>query len=177
MRVGIKPIGTNAKIDIKGWETAWEDLIAGEAREVWEYFEQSLSGFHSHNPTITQRYTATINASGNVEVIVGILTPTEDNTIYSYVNWGTRPRVIHAALANRPMVFKAVYWPATARGTLRGGQWAKTGPWQVTWEVHHPGIKARRFDEFIQIAMQGSILYASRRMLLARRGKFWKKNG
>jgi hypothetical protein len=73
------------------------------------------------------------------------------------------------------MVFRAKYFPATARGTLSGGKWAKVGPWTVAFFINHPGTQGRRFDEFIQTAMTGSIASASRRMLRDQRGKTWRK--
>ena len=175
MRIGFVPVGVGAKINIPGWKKAWEGLIRDEAQEVWEYFEQSLSGFHNHRPLIQQKFSATVNAKGDVEVIVGILRSTPDNRVYSHVNWGTSARVIRIAAGGRPMIFKTKYFPATSRGTLSGGQWSKVGPWTVAFFINHPGTQGRRFDEFIQTAMEGSISHAARNMISKRRGKTWSK--
>ena len=98
----IESINFDAQVNIKGWQTAWEDLIAGEAAEAWDYFEQSLSGFKRHSPSISQKGSATVGGNGNIEVVVGVLDPSPDNNIYSYVNWGTRPRIFPGSRAIAP---------------------------------------------------------------------------
>jgi len=175
MKIAVEAFGANASVNIKGWKAALEGLVSGEAGEVWEYFEQSLSGFNHHSPTITQKFTATVNSEGNVEVIVGILRSSPDNRIYSHVNWGTSRRLIRVASGGGPMIFRAKYMSATSRGRLQGGNWAKVGPWTVAFFINHPGTQARRFDEFIHTAMRGSIVHAAKTMLNKQRGNTWRK--
>jgi hypothetical protein len=173
MRMKAEPIGADYKVNVSGWENAIRGLMTDQVSEARDYFEQSISGFHNHSVSITQRGTASIGGNGSIEIIVGVLDNTPDNAVYSYVNWGTSPRVITAV--NDVMIFRANYMPATARGTLRSGKWTKTGPWLYKYEVNHPGIKARRFDEFIQEAMRGSMTHGAKQMLSSQKGKMWRR--
>ena len=164
----IEVIGADAKVDTRGWEVAFEDFTQAMADDLWDYFEQSLSGFKRHRPTITQK-----GSVKDYDITIGILDSSPDNNIYSYVNWGTSPRVL-VAHNPRGMRFRVSYAPATARGTLRGGTWTKTGPWTVRYTIHHPGTQARRFDDFIFMAMQGSVKGEAPKITRSMRGKFWR---
>lgn len=161
-------IGADAKVNVQGWENAFQDFMESMSRDLWDYFEQSLSGFKRHNPTITQKGRVSL-----YDITVGILQSSPDNNIYSYVNWGTSPRIL---VAHNPdgMRFRVAYAPATARGTLRGGTWTKTGPWTVRYTIPHPGIDARRFDDFIHMVMLGSVKAESKEITRTMRGKFWR---
>jgi len=174
MRIKITPIGNKASLNTKAWEDAWRDLTLSTADYVDDLFKQSFQGFHNHSPSTSRRQSG---AGASKEVVVGVLEGTPDNTIYSYVNWGTRPRIIQARNPDGGLVlrFRARYAPATARGRLGGGQWVKSGPWQVKFEVRHPGISARRFDEVIQMLAKEYIEKESGKTLRSLRGKSWRK--
>lgn len=174
VRLAIEPIGAGAKIDLAGWEQAWQDLVVATAEKAEDYFKQSFQGFNAHNPTVTRRPAQRTQKDTNV--IVGVLNETPDNAVYSWVNFGTKPRVIRAKNPQGGLVlrFRARYSPATRKGSLSGGQWRKTGPWRVEYAVHHPGIKARRFDELIQMLTQLYMDEEAKRMLRSQRGKTWE---
>lgn len=174
VRLAIETIGGGAQVNLAGWEQAWQDLVVASAQKAEEYFKQSFQGFHAHSPTVSRRQVRRTQRDTSMEV--GVLDATEDNAIYSYVNWGTAPRIITAKNPQGGLVlrFRARYTPATHRGTLSGGQWTKTGPWRVEFQVHHPGIKARRFDEVIQMLTQLYMDEEAGKMLRRQRGKTWK---
>jgi len=174
MKIKIEPVGDKASLNIKTWEDAWRGLTLSTADYVDELFRQSFQGFNNHSPSTSRRQSG---SGASTEVVVGVLEGTPDNTIYSYVNWGVRPRIIQARNPQGGLVlrFRARYSPATARGRLGGGQWVKSGPWQVTFEVHHPGVQARRFDEVIQMLAKEFVEKESGKMLRSLRGKSWRK--
>lgn len=175
VRLAIEPVGNNSSINLAGWEQAWEDMVVATAEKVEDYFKQSFQGFHAHSPSVSRRPAK--RSQRDTTVIVGVLDATPDNAIYSFVNWGTAARIIRARNPQGGLVlrFRARYTPATHRGTLSGGQWVKSGPWRVEFFVHHPGIKARRFDEVIQLLAQLYMDQEARNMLRSQRGKTWKK--
>jgi len=173
MKIGIAVIGTKKKVNTKGFLDVFSDFIENQAKETEKLFVQSTSGFKRHRPTVEQRGTATVNGRGDIEIITGVLRSTPDNTIYAYVNWGTKARVL-TAHNPRGMQFQLYYSPATRHGSLSGGTWTKTGPWQVRYTINHPGTGARRFDEFIHKAISDNFDTEARKVILKQRGKFWR---
>lgn len=172
MNVGYEVIGKGAKINKKGWEKAWTDFMSDAGDKTKDYFEQSFRGFHRHSPTATKR--GPTSSGGDIEVVAGVLQSSASNDIYSYVNWGTGSRLIVPRVASR-LRFRAQYLPATRRGSLSGGKWKKTGPWRVELSVIHTGIKARRFDEFIQMLMREWMKREGSKVQRTMRGKTWRK--
>ncbi len=163
MEVTLEPINIHRKINIPGYESGFRELLRHEGRAIHRYFEQTTGGFKTHRIWISQEAPAGRGAGGDMNIVVGVIEDMADNRIYSYVNWGTGPRIIRARVANL-MVFMRNYSPATRPGSLQTGYKSRNLPWARRSQVFH-SAQARRFDKVIQHIMQGSIEGEGRRAM------------
>ena len=92
-------------------------------------------------PTGTWRHKAAMRN----EVDGDTATAGTDDTIYGYVNDGTRPHVIVAKNAKRLAFGPST--PKTSVGSLSAGSGSRGGVTTFKRSVQHPGTAARQFDE------------------------------
>lgn len=76
-----------------------------------------------------------------------------DDPIYNMVNNGVAPHIIRPVRA-KVLRFQLGYRAKSAPGSLEAGSGGANGPVIYTRIVHHPGIKARHFDQVIQRTWQ-----------------------
>jgi len=160
----------DAKINSTGYKEGFRQLVQSEGREIYKYFQQPVSVFRNHYIIISQQGPVKIR-NGDMDIVVGVIENIADNKIFTYVNWGTGPRIIRVRFA-KLLTFMRNYSPATRPGSLKGGYYTRSLPWARRTEVQH-SARARRFDKVIQHAMQGSIQYASRKKLSKLAKKTW----
>ena len=170
MELILEPYNTHRKINKVAYKEGLRELLQSEARDIYRYFEQTTGAFHNHTIVVTQKGPVAMKG-GDMEVVVGVLENVSDNKIYSFVNWGTGPRIIRVRVA-KLMVFMRNYRPATRPGSLQTGAYERGEPWVRRKQVMHMA-EARRFDKVIQYIMQGSIEGESRRKLARLAKKTW----
>lgn len=173
VRIDFKPHNTHKKIGLKRWDQGFRNFLRGQTSEIFKYFEQVAHGFVNHSVDLTQKR-GVRKSGGNLEVVVGALESTPGNKIFSYVNWGTGPRIIYKR--NYPfLVFRPGYKRSTKPGSLSvSPPWEKVGSRIYLQAVNHPGIEARRFDKLIQVLMQGHINHEGRRAVRALAKQTWR---
>ncbi len=71
-----------------------------------------------------------------------------DDTIYGYVNDGTRPHMIYPRRARR-LAFASGYRAKTRPGSISSSSGGSSGGTVFARAVHHPGTKARSFTKAI----------------------------
>ena len=77
--------------------------------------------------------------------------PTGPNKdLWIWTSGGTKPHVIVPKAAGYPLRFRTGYKPRTGRGYRYRGPGKSVGPWVFTYEVKHPGTKAREFEKHIK---------------------------
>lgn len=96
----------------------------------------------SHQPSVSAK--VTFHGGSDVELEVTI-----DDKIYAWVSEGTRPHVIRPKGPGYPLRFQSGYKAKTTPGSLTPSGGGKFGPEVRAFEVHHPGIKPRKF---VQVA-------------------------
>jgi hypothetical protein len=170
IKILLEPINTHRKINKHGYREGFRELLQGEGREIFRYFEVTARGFRHHRIYITQDGPTAVRG-GDMSVAAGVLEDIADNKIYAYVNWGTGPRIIRVRVA-KLLVFMRNYSPATRPGSLQTGYYSRDLPWVRRKQVFH-STEARRFDKVIQHVMQGSIKGESRRKLAKLAKKTW----
>jgi hypothetical protein len=171
MRIEIEPINTDRRINVPGWEAGFRDFLDKEGREIYKYFDEVSKAFTNHEVVITQKRIK--KSGGDLETIVGVLDPGDGNKIFSYVNWGTAPRMIYPVNA-KMLVFRPRYRRATHPGSIViTPPWVKEGPFVRLGSVFNPGIEERRFDMLIQFLMQGDVEYQARRSVKNVAKKMW----
>lgn len=72
-----------------------------------------------------------------------------DDTIYGYVDKGTKPHIIRPRLA-KALRFNTVFRAKTIPNQLRSRAGASSPPVAYAQVVHHPGTEARNFTEQVQ---------------------------
>ena len=148
--IRIVPHNTHKRIGLQKWDRGFRNFLKEEAEVIAGQFTTVARGF---NHSVTIKKGVPRKKSGNIDVIVGVLEKTPGNTIFSYVNWGTKPRMIYPR-SRRFLIFKPGYKPSTRRGTLTvHPPWQKVGSYLFLNVVDHPGIADRRFDKVIQYVM------------------------
>jgi len=76
------------------------------------------------------------------------VTVSTGDDIYRFVNDGTKPHEIRAKNA-RVLSFRGGYTAKTSPGVIGSGGGGASGSMMHAKSVHHPGTKARNFDEAI----------------------------
>ena len=172
-RFDLKPVNTHKRVGLKRWDQGFREYLKGEAREVFKYFEVVGRGFVNHKIDITQKRGVRKN-KGDLEVVVGVLEGTASNRIFSYVNWGTGPRIIYPR--NYPsLFFRPGYRRATRPGSLQTTPpWKKVGSVIYLQSVNHPGIQERRFDKLIQFLVQADAEQKGRKAMAQLAKKTWR---
>jgi hypothetical protein len=173
MYIGLQPLNTHRRIGIQRWDKGFRDFLKQESREIFKYFEQVARGWAHHSIDISQKR-GVRKSGGDLEVVVGVLEPTPGNKIFSYVNWGTGPRMIYPR--EKPfLIFKPGYKRATRPGSLQtSAPWQKVGSAIFLRAVSHPGIEPRRFDKLIQTLMRGEFTHEGRKAVAALAKRTWK---
>lgn len=88
-----------------------------------------------------------------------------DDTIYGFVNDGTRPHVI-VGKPGKGLAFGAGGFRAKTRvGAIRSNKGSKGSPTIVRPKVNHPGTEARKFDEAIAEKWQKQLPIAMQRAI------------
>lgn len=72
-----------------------------------------------------------------------------DDTIYAYVNEGTKPHEIRPKRPGGRLLFTTPFRAKTVPGQIRSNQGSKGTTPVVAQVVHHPGTTARDFDKAI----------------------------
>jgi len=75
--------------------------------------------------------------------VIGIFT---DDQRWKWIGEGTSPYIIRPKKA-KALAFRSGYTPATAPNRFIARQAGRSGAFVLTKEVHHPGIKPRKFNE------------------------------
>ena len=172
VKILIEPINTKAQPNIKLWEDGFRDLLRTEGREIWEYFEQVTRAFMNHSVELSQ--TSVRRSGGDLSNVTGVLDGGADNAVFSYVNWGTMPRMIYPVNYNM-LIFRPNYKRATHPGSLSvTPPWVKDGDYVRFFSVSHPGIEPRRFDELIQYLAQADMNNQARKDVARLAKRMWK---
>jgi hypothetical protein len=87
---------------------------------------------------------ADVREDGSFDVMVGT-----DDTIYGYVDQGTRAHTIVPKGPGYPLRFQRGYRAKTVAGVIGSKGGGKFGAETRAWSVRHPGTKARRFTQMI----------------------------
>jgi len=103
---------------------------------------ESTTATWDHKPKFS--VTTTISGDDSPAVLVGT-----DDEIYGYVSGGTSAHIIRPKRA-RALRFQKTYTAKTVPGVIGSKAGGPSGPAVYAQEVHHPGTKARRFDQIIQ---------------------------
>lgn len=94
---------------------------------------------------------------------MAIVAVTTKSKVYGFVTGGTKPHVIRPKKA-KLLSFQSGYAAKTRPGFIGSSGGGPSGPQVFAKEVHHPGTKARKFDE--KIAIKYAYIY-ERNMKLA----------
>jgi len=89
-------------------------------------------------------FTSIISLKGGPSVLVGT-----DDEIYGMVNNGTKPHDIAPKNPKGKLVYQVTYVAKTQPGVIGSGPGGKSGKYTMRGRVHHPGFKARKFDDAI----------------------------
>jgi hypothetical protein len=126
-----------------------ENALENEAKPHFVDAFKAIVADWDHAPDFAARKSIT-----NDSITVSVYATGKNKQIYEYVTKGTRPHTISAK--NAPsLVFMwggpGSYKPKTAPGGVFGGPGVVVGG-KLTFrkQVHHPGTKARKFEEFIR---------------------------
>lgn len=77
--------------------------------------------------------------------------PTGSNKdLWIWTSGGTKPHDIVPKGPGYPLRFRTGYKPRTGRGYRYRGPGKSVGPWVSTYQVKHPGTKAREFEKHIK---------------------------
>jgi len=172
--IEIVPYNTHVHIGVSRWEKGFRSLLQLQIHEINDYFENFTRAFTRHEVSITQNR-GVRRQGGNMNVVVGVLNDTASNRVFSYVNYGTGPRIIYPR--NYPyLMFRPGYKRATRPGSLIiSPPWEKKGSYIYLRSVTHPGIRARRFDKLIQALMKSEMEYSGRKAVVALAKRTWKR--
>lgn len=124
-------------------EAAIQSALDQGAKEIQSQFQKTVA-------TWKNRPNAFIRKVGQMVREIGI-----NDERYGWVNDGTRPHIIRAK--KRALAFNVPYGPKTQPRQI-GSTQANIGATQLLRkEVHHPGTKAREFDEAIAVDVEKTI--------------------
>lgn len=84
-----------------------------------------------------------------------IITAYTDNQVYNWLDQGTKPHIIRPKRA-RMLAFQSGYTAKTsaAPGAFIAKSGGPSGAWRYAKQVNHPGTKARKFYQKIQLRNQ-----------------------
>lgn len=119
VRKAMHSIGIKAKGTFRGITANWK--------------EENQPRYNFETKNLKSSIRLTVYISGNVKV-------------FNYVSRGTEPHVILPRNSRR-LVFRTGYKAKTQPGSLASGTGGASGPTVAALEVHHPGTKAREFEE------------------------------
>lgn len=122
-------------IDASGMERALENALTGVAKDVLIDFKVTTQTWKD-KPTFT------------IERKAGYRKISTDDRIYGYVNFGTKPHLIRAK--KRFLSFRGGYRAKTTPRIIGSTTGGASGKPLFAKVVHHPGTKARAFDEAIK---------------------------
>ena len=172
VRIRLKPVNTHKKIGLKKWDDGLRAFLKYETFEIRDYFEHVGRAF-SYGIEVKQQR-GVRKYAGDLKVVVGVLDGVGENAFFSFVNWGTAPRMIYPR-RSRFLIFRPLYKAATTPHSLSvSPPWEKTGPHVFTYVVAHPGIEARRFDKLIQYLMQGEMESEGKRRVAKLAKQTWR---
>lgn len=172
MAIRIAPYNTHKRIGLQKWDRGFRAFLREESEVIASQFTIAARGFVNHRVTVKKKVPR--KSGGNLDVIVGVLDKTPGNTIFSYVNWGTKPRMIYP-VNSKYLIFKIGYKPATKRGTIQvHPPWQKVGSYVYFNFVKHPGIADRRFDKVVQYIMERLIEIDGQKAVAELAGVTWR---
>lgn len=110
-------------------------------KEIEQEFNKTTN-YWKHKPSFAKE---TNISNDKIEVLVGT-----DDEIYRYVNDGAKDHIIVPVKAPFLVFQTGKYHASTTPGSLISKQHGRGGKYHRHSIVHHPGIKARKFDEQIK---------------------------
>lgn len=116
---------------------------------------QTATRTWQHRPDFNIQVLA--ESSGRARVSV-----TTTSEIFGYVNEGTRPHFIAPKKRGGVLAFNSKFSPKSTPGSLQARRGSSGPPMVFSRGVHHPGTKARRFDE---VASRQAQVEGSRKVL------------
>jgi hypothetical protein len=136
------------------WGREFADIVARKlqtATRTWD-----------HKPTFNIQVLSEGSGSARVSV-------TTTSEIFGYVNEGTRAHFIAPKKPGGVLAFNSRFSPKSTPGSLQARRGSSGPPVAFARGVHHPGTKARKFDELAsrQAQVEGS------RIVLDRIMKIW----
>lgn len=127
-----KGLAARAEATLRGLEAGYRQV----AEQVLRDYKRTTATW-DHQPKFTLR----VGRDG--------FSLSTDDTIYGYVDKGTRPHVIRIKRAKR-LRFAEGYTAKTVPGLIGSRAGGARGPIRVAIEVRHPGSKPRKFSAAIQ---------------------------
>lgn len=128
----------------KDAEAAIQSALDGGSILIASQFQKTVATWKSRPNTFIRKL-------GKLVREIGI----EDQR-YTWVSEGTRPHIIRAK--GRGLAFRVPYGPKTQPRQI-GSTQANIGATQlIRQEVHHPGTKAREFDDAIAASVEQKIV-------------------
>ena len=136
------------------WGREFADIVARKLRTATRTWE--------HKPEFDIRVLS--ESTGRARVSV-----TTTSEIFGYVNEGTRAHFIAPKKPGGVLAFNSRFSPKSTPGSLQARRGSSGPPVAFARGVHHPGTKARKFDELAsrQAQVEGS------RIVLDRIMKIW----
>lgn len=107
-----------------------------------KYFKGTVDGWEK-KPDFSKRFDFTTSRLSTLVFASG-----SGSDIYALVNAGSPPHIIRAKRV-RLLRFQSGYTPSTSPRMLRSKAKSRHGPFVMGPIAHHPGFKAREFDDAI----------------------------
>lgn len=137
-------------LDLQQLQTDIKSAVKSAAKEVADKMEQPTKAWsREHTPKFG--VVGPTVEGGNLVAFGGVLpNQGEKANIYLWITRGTAERDIYPR-ADNPRHALFFYWPpynaSTSRRSWESRKHSADGPLNIRGSVHHPGIKAREFEE------------------------------
>jgi len=135
------------KLKIKAFSKASIDALKGVGVNFKQDFD-ATSKTWKHQPVFGTTFAQTATSAS-------VTVATKDE-IYRYVNDGTKAHIIRPK-GGGVLSFQGGFTAKTSPGVIGSGAGGSSGAMVHTRVVHHPGTKARKFDEAILRKWQGKL--------------------
>jgi hypothetical protein len=155
----MRNVYVNTKITlakIPNRQAFWKEIEKGMRFEGQEYKKEYRKWVDTWESK--PRFKVTIRRNTRKGEMTGIVSPTADEGLLQIMDWlnlgtgvhrGGSAYPIRPKEPGYPLRFRETYTPATQPGVIQSGQKSYSGGLVQTYEVMHPGIRARNIVERI----------------------------
>lgn len=152
------------------------DVMPYLRRGLWDeanlqkrLFRKASRGWKNTKPDITS--TDIKETIATLSLTSGALKSGAGNNVYSWINWGTKKRIIRPN-TKKYLRFQRGYYPSTTPGTLSSHTKRRFGPWTAKKSVRHQ-IAARGFDEVVARQREDKFVDAMQEQMDKFADNFW----